>query len=89
MTKVILRLLALGCTAALGLLSQPARAQTACMSLVSPDVLLCTDGRDMPLVCDVSGAKPACQTFAALYKSWRGHPERREEFYRRLYGAAK
>lgn len=61
----------------------------ACMSLVGPDMLFCTDDRDVSLLCDATGEKPVCQTMTALYRSWRQHPERREEFYRKLYGAAK
>jgi hypothetical protein len=63
--------------------------ERVCMSLVSPDVLLCTNHRDTPLVCDATAKPVKCQTFKALYASWRGHPERRAEFYLKLYGAAQ
>ena len=58
-----------------------------CMSLVSPDVLFCTDSSNRAVMCQTSDDKPACMTMTALYRSWRGHPERRELFYRKLYGA--
>lgn len=60
-----------------------------CMSLVSPDVLFCTDSSNRAVMCQTSESKPACMTMTALYRSWRGHPERRDAFYRKLYGAAK
>lgn len=62
--------------------SQHACAQPACMSLLNPDVLICEGNR----VCDATGK---CQTVERLQRSWRGHPERRAEFYRKLYGAEK
>lgn len=73
------------------LVASPAYAQkiTNCMSLMSPDMLFCTDATDRVLLCDVSGGGATCTTIPALYKSWRGHPERRETFYRKLYGAAQ
>lgn len=58
-----------------------------CMSLVSPDVLFCTDSSNRAVMCQTSESKPACMTMTALYRSWRGHPERRDAFYRKLYGA--
>jgi hypothetical protein len=59
-----------------------------CMSLMSPDVLFCTDSRNRAVMCE-TGDKPLCRTMTALYRSWRGHPERREAFYRKLYGVAQ
>ncbi len=76
-------LLFLGAHASSGVISQ---RLNACMSLAAPDVLFCTDARDRSVICIATG-KPACQTTTAMYRSWRGHPERREEFFRRLYGA--
>jgi hypothetical protein len=69
--------------------SVQARTLTACMSLLSPDMLFCTDNRDTMLLCDVSkgAVKPDCRTMRSVYLSWRGHPERRTEFYMKLYGA--
>ncbi len=62
---------------------------TSCMSLMAPDMLFCTDVQNRMLLCDVSGMQPDCKTITALYASWRGHPERRELFYRKLYGVAQ
>lgn len=59
----------------------------ACMSLMSPDMLFCTDVHEQVILCDVSSGAAVCSTMPALYRSWRGHPERRETFYRKLYGA--
>lgn len=62
----------------------------SCMSLMSPDMLFCTDQHDNTVLCDITEtAKPDCKTMPALYKSWVGHPERREQFYNKLYGAGK
>ena len=58
-----------------------------CMSLVSPTMLFCSDSSNRGLMCDTSATPPDCKTMTALYRSWRGHPERRETFYRKLYGA--
>jgi hypothetical protein len=60
----------------------------ACMSLMSPDMLFCTDAHEQVILCDVTDAQHVdCKTMPALVRSWRGHPERRELFYRKLYGA--
>lgn len=65
---------------------KPPSKIVGCMSLVSPDVLFCTDSSNRAVMC-MTGDKPTCMTMTALYRSWRGHPERRETFYRKLYGA--
>lgn len=78
---------------ALLLLTSPALATDlpvakACMSLMSPDMLFCTDGHDNVLLCDITDTKRVdCKSMPAVIRSWRGHPERRETFYRKLYGA--
>ncbi len=65
----------------------PPSKVVGCLSLVSPDVLFCTDSSNRAVMC-MTGDKPNCMTMTALYRSWRGHPERRETFMRKLYGAA-
>lgn len=60
-----------------------------CMSLVSPAMLFCTDSHDVALLCDTTDGAADCKTFPELYKSWRQHPELREDFFRKLYGASK
>ena len=81
--------------AALMLLSSPVLASgaplpvvKACMSLMSPDMLFCTDAHEQVILCDVTDARRVdCKTMPQIVRSWRGHPERRELFYRKLYGA--
>ena len=66
---------------------KPPSKVIGCMSLVSPTMLFCSDSSNRGLMCDTSASPPDCKTMTALYRSWRGHPERRETFYRKLYGA--
>jgi hypothetical protein len=57
-----------------------------CMSLSSPSMVFCMDARERTVLCDVTGAKPDCQDLKTIFKSWDGHPERKADFYRKLYG---
>lgn len=60
----------------------------ACMSLMAPDMLFCTDAHEQVILCDITDARRVdCKTMPQIVRSWRGHPERRELFYRKLYGA--
>jgi hypothetical protein len=66
-------------------LSVAAKAGAVCLSLLSPEVLICR----LPkmhldaVICMTDG----CRTPRQLYREWRHHPERQSEFYLKLYGA--
>jgi hypothetical protein len=66
-------------------LSAAAKAGAVCLSLLSPEVLFCKIPKMHldAVVCMSDG----CRTPQNLYREWRHRPERRGEFYLKLYGA--
>ena len=65
-------------------LSAAVRAGVVCLSLLSPDVQFCKLPKmNLDVVCIRDG----CRTPKQLSREWRHHPERRSDFYLKLYGA--
>jgi len=64
-------------------LTAAVKAGVVCMSLFSPEVLVCNlPSTKTILVCQSDG----CRTLRELYRSWHGDPAKQQAFYYKLYG---